>query len=238
MQFIFDHLTALIISSTVILIIVVMQVRGSFSMIETHVAESVQNEMQDLHEILEWELSMMPTQDYTNNVAIPDGRFLGPGTFRCEFTQTGNNTTQFIFPTFDKEFGIADSLQPPVDSMDVIEVRYDLVALNDSISVSTGATDIFLPIYRLERYVNGGFSGDLNEVLTDFQIQHIALNGGPNGYTSITGNCPSTMRKIRYNYRMVTQGIDFITNDQRSSGQLNQGQFGMTVDLINWKSSF
>lgn len=234
MQFILDHLSALIISSVVLLIAVGMQVRGSFGLIESHIADTVQNEIQSMHKILEWELSMMPTEDYVNNTAIPEGRFHGPGgAFNCAFAQTGDNTTEFTFPTFDRTFGIPDSLQPPIDSSIVIEVKYRLVEY-DSAYVSTGTNDLRFPLYRLERSVNDTLTGYLNEILTGFQVQQLPLGGGPNGFAATSGGCPPNMRKVRYQYRMVTQGIDFSDKNKRSTNRLNQGQFGMTVDLMNW----
>lgn len=237
MQFILDHLSALIISSVVILIIVSIQVRGTYSMIETHVSETVQNDVQSLHEILEWELTQMATEDYITSVALPEGRFHGAsGTFQCWFDQdpVNGNTRTFVFPTFDRPFGIPDSLQPPPDSVDIIEVKYSLVPYGDSLSVWSDTAFQHLGLYRLERSVNDTLTGYLNEVITDFRVEQVSLGGGPEGYIGVDGPCPTDMRRIRYEYKMLNQGMDFATNDQLNTNRLNQGQFGMTVNLEMW----
>ena len=237
MQFILDHISALIISSVVILVVALVQVRGTYNMIETQVAETVQNEMQSLHEIMEWELSMMATEDYITSTALPEGRFHGAsGSFQCRFEQDpiNGNTTTFIFPTFNRPFGIPDSLQPPPDSVDIIEVKYSLIPYGDSLSVWANTSFENAGLFRLERSVNDTLTGYLNEILTNFRVEQVSLGGGPDGFTEIHGPCPTDMRRIRYEYKMVNQGMDFTTNDQQNTNRLNQGQFGMTVDLKMW----
>ena len=206
-------------------------------MIETHVSETVQNDVQSLHEILEWELTQMVTEDYINNVALPEGRFHGAsGTFQCWFDQdlVNGNTSTFVFPTFNRPFGIPDSLQPPPDSVDVIEVRYSLVPYGDSLSVWADTAFQKSELYRLERSVNDTLTGYLNEVLTDFRVEQVSLGGGPEGYIEVDGPCPTDMRRIRYEYKMLNQGMDFSASDQTNTNRLNQGQFGMTVNLEMW----
>lgn len=237
MQFILDHLAALIISTTVLTIVAIIQIRSTNTMIETHVVEGVFTDMQSLHEMLEWELSMMATEDYIDTKAKPEGRFWGhTGNFHCELSQdtVKGNTTEFIFPTFEIPFGIADSLRPPPDSVDVIEVKYTLVPLTDSLAVWSNTDFENVGLFRLERSVNDTLTGSLNEVLANFRVEQIALNGGPDGFIASSGMCPTDMKKIRYQYQVINQGIDLVTDDQVNTNRLNQGQFGMTIDLARW----
>ena len=232
MQFILDHLSALIISSVVILIVALIQVRSSSSLIESHVAETVEKDLQSMHDMLQWDISQMATETITNQ-KLADGKYFG-GAYTCQFSQSGNLTDTLTFTTLDRPYGIPDSLQPHIDSLHVIKVSYILTPYGDSTLEWSGTTQQQVPLYRLERSVNDTLSGYLSEILTGFRVEQLQVSAGPEGYAALNGPCPNTMRAIRYEYSMVTQGVDFVTTDQLNTNRLNQRQFGTTVNLVLW----
>ncbi|MBX2820499.1 MAG: hypothetical protein KTR29_12480 [Rhodothermaceae bacterium] len=231
MQFVLDHISALIIASAVILIIAVIQVRGSFDLIESTVSESVERDAISLHEMLQWDIVHMTTEDQTNDRAA-DGKYFG-GSYECAFSQSGDLTDTLTFAALSAPFDTTGA--PPLDSLHAIKVSYALVPNGDSTRVWSDTTELRVPLYRLQRSVNDTLTGFLSEIITDFQVQQLSVGGGPEGFVALNGPCPSNMRALRYEYRVVTPGVDFKTTDQRNTNRLNQRQFGITVNLDNYK---
>jgi|GEM_PF-5622004 len=231
MQFVLDHISALIIASAVILIIAVVQVRGSFDLIESTVSETVEIDAYSLHKMLEWDIAHMATEDQTNLKAA-DGKYFG-GSYECAISQSGNLTDTLTFASMNAPFDT--TLSTPLDSLHAIKVSYTLVPNGDSTRVWSDTTELRVPLFRLQRSVNDTLTGYLSEIITDFQVQLLSVGGGPEGFVALNGPCPTNMRALRYEYRVVTPGVDFKTTDQRNTNRLNQRQFGITVNLDNFK---
>ena len=218
-----DHLAAVIITSVILLVYALVQVRGTQTASETTVNQIVYSEALSITDLLSVDIENMLTP--TQSTATLGG-------YTCQVAlDASGNTVSFSFPTLDPD---STNLDP--SSWDAIQVRYDLNLTGDSVRVFENQAIVSKNLYTLDRSVitasatidTGGSMG----YITDFSIQ-IGSRGSPTFLTN--GVCPAaSMTRVRYSYKMATRGVDFITTDQLSTNNLNTSRFGSTVVLSNY----
>ena len=224
MNIFIDHLAAMIIASVALLIIVLVQVRGTQTSADSLINYQVFEEIMNVREYLQRDLENMLTEVQTQ-AAIDESRYRGSGALLCSGTDSSGHTISFSFPTLNN---------PDSTNGLVIEVTYDLIKTGNNVQfLSQGVTQT-LPIFRLERLVNGVFSGSTTDVITAFRLETLQRGAGFTNFTPINGGCPSDLAKVRFEYKIAANGLDFSAGDQRSTSQTNISRFGATVHLSNW----
>ena len=236
MHILLDHISAVLVSSVLVVILLLLQIRGTQSNAEVTVNHMVRSETLEIVEILERDLLNMRTQVQTD-AAQSAGKLSGGISFRCSTAvgtaSVGADTTKvFEFPTLlDPQ--IAAGLADP-DSAEVAIVSYRLIR-EPGLSVSRlmGSGTVNHPIYRLERLVSGATTGLSQSTVTFFNIEFGLRDGSFQPATS--SNCPiGNMSRVRFQIQMARNGVEDIAADQRARSQTNFSRFGGTVDLINW----
>ena len=226
MHVILDHLAAVIISSVILLVLALVQVRGTQSNTEATMNHIVYSEALNINEFLERDIENMLTVDQTN-AAIAAGKMIGAGAWSCQITNaTGNLTQAFTFPTLNP-----DSTLDPTDPS-AIQVTYTLTATGDSALVPINGTLVNSPLFRLRRMINTDVTGLSMGIVSHFLVE--AANRGVPGYPTISGACPANMSKVRFEYKLAADPVEFATTNQRNTNQLNVSRFGSTVSLTNW----
>ena len=239
MQVILDNLMAVVISSVLVFIFALLQLRGMSNTSETSLNYMVRTETLSIARMLEQDIENMRTEDQTNE-AIANGDFTGGGVFSCVAVDGGTDdlTLEFTFPTLLDHQGTT-SLSDPTTA-DVQLISYVLVDTGTLLPLKSGGTTTNLPLYRLERRVNGVSGGGSRGYVIDFKVEF--LQGGTGTPLLAHGrstpsnvSCPSDMKKVRFQIKMATDAITNVTHDQESTSQLNFSRYGNTIDLINWQ---
>ncbi len=241
MHVLIDHLAAMLIGSTVLLIFIVIQLRGSQAATEATVNHIVYREAVDLSMNLERDLENMLSPAQTAN-AISSGRlFPAVGAFTCQITTVnspaGDLTTSFTFPTVaDADSSVTSTVDPL--TAQALQVVYNLTPTADSIDINIGNAIQRVPLHELERLVNSVVTGKSKGFMSQFVVE-TALRDSV-GYTRTIGTnvpCPPTMTKIRFEYKPATDGVEFVTAHQRSTSRHNVSRLGLTVNLSNWENA-
>lgn len=235
-----DHLAALIISSTVLLIFIIIQMSGTQATTEATINHIVYTEAIDLARNLERDLENMLSPAQTAS-AITDGRlFPAVGTFTCQITTdstaAGDLTTSFTFPTVaDADSSITSTVNPL--AAQALQVVYNLNPTGDSLDINIGNAIQRVPLHELQRLVNGAVTGQSKAYMTQFVIE--MASRGNVGFARIIGTtpCPAALRKIRFEYKLAAAPAEFITADQRSTSRHNVSRYGSTVNLANWENT-
>ena len=215
-----DHLMAVIISSVILLIFALVQVRGTQTSTEATINHIVFDEAMSMNEYLQSDFENILNQTQAENA-------MGAGAFSCLITRDGaDNFLAFTFPTLNP-----DSLNSDPTNWDAIQVTYTLNPTGDTLQILESGSTIDKPLFSLERAVNGVYSGGSQAFVTDFTVE--ITNRGTVGFQSV-GPCANTMRKIRFSYKLATVPVDFATNDQRATSNTNMSRFGSTVHLSNY----
>ena len=234
MQYFLDHIASIMIVSVVLLIIVVVQVRGTQSAAESTINNMVYNDVVNISSFLKRDLENMLTQPQAAD-AETAGRYTyasSGGVTLCtgvDSTTGGihsaNHTVSFRFPT------LADPDNPLTSN--VIEVEYDLVKTGKTITLPTQDSTQTIPLFRLNRVANGVFSGASEDAVTAFRIEALEAGDRYNAFTRINGGCTVDLRKVRFEFKMAQDGVDMEAR-KSSTSQTNISRFGATVHLSNW----
>ena len=226
MHVILDHLAAVIISSVILLVLALVQVRGTQTNTEATMNHIAYSEALNINDFLERDLENMLTTDQVT-AAIAAGKMIGAVGWSCQLTNpTGVLTQSFTFPTLNP-----DSVLNPTDPS-AIQVTYTLNATGDSAFVPVNGALVFSPLFQIRRIVDGTITGASMGVVTNFLIE--AASRGVPGFPTAAGTCPASMSKVRFEYKLAVEPVEFTTTDQRNTNQLNVSRFGATVSLTNW----
>ena len=235
MQIILDHLASIFIGAVILLIVVYIQLRGSLGAAESTINHLVYSEALHVNQLLERDLENMLTRAQVNQASSFTG---GSGTFACSLhTQNGRADT-LTFATLADPAVTMNSVGDPTNTA-AIEVQYILEPAGDSISVTTGNTTQLLPLFVLNRYVGGVITANSLPYVTHFEVtfgmQGNSLFIPTDLQANTTTLCEPNIAKVRYDFKLVAEGIDFISLDQKSTSNLNVSRFGSTVNLSNWE---
>lgn len=236
MHIFLDHISALLVSAVLVIILVLLQIRGAQSNTEITINHLVRSETLDIAEMLERDLLNMRTVVQTE-AAEDAGHLQGGTAFRCSTAiggaSVGQDTTKlFEFPTLvDPQ--VAAGLTDP-DSAEVAIVSYRLIReAGQSVARLMSSGTITHPLYRLERQVSGYATGLSQSTVTFFNVE-FGLRDGSFQQASMS-DCPiSNMSRVRFQIQTARNGVQDIAGDQRAMSQINFSRYGGTVDLINW----
>ncbi len=228
MQFIFDHISSVLVASVVLVIFAMLQLRGSQTLSETSIHQMVYSDALDAGAMLQRDLENMRTDSQTAE-ALTRGVLAG-GAYSCAMTASGDTTLTLTFPTLADPDGVA-ALADPMDAPVQI-VTYVLEAVGDSASVDKGTSIEYYPLYRLNRIVDGTFTGGTKGNVVHFNVG--LSTQGSSVFNTGSAVCPSDLAKIRFELKTAIDGVTHVASDQRSVSQLNLSRFATTVDLTNW----
>ena len=230
MQAIFDHMAAVIIGGGIILIFSLIQVRGTQTATEATINNVIVSEVVQLSEFLKRDLENMRTQAQTDE-AISGGKMTGGAAYSCQLSTAGGVTTQLTFPTLADPETAAGLTEP--DSANVVLVTYQLTDSGNTITIPENGVDRTLPLYTLDRMIGSDYTGGSGEYVTHFLVEF--ANQGSTDFSSMSAGCSDDLTKIRFEFKVATQGVDWATTDQAATGQLNISRYGGTVSLLNWE---
>lgn len=233
MQFFLDHIASILIVSVVFLIMILVQLRGTESATELTINNIVYNDVVNMTSYLQRDLENMLTEQQATD-AQSDGRYTyGTGVLLCagdDTTTSGihaaNHTNFFRFPTLEDP-------DAPLTS-NVIEVEYDLVNTGKTITLPTQDSTQTIPVFRLNRMVDGVWDGSSDDNITSFRVETLNQFDAYNAFSLTNGSCATNLRKIRFEFKMAQNGVEFTAGDQVSTSQTNVSRFGTTIHLSNW----
>ena len=240
MQIILDHLASIFITGAILLIIVFIQLRGSLGAAESTINHMVYSEALNINELLERDLENMLTAAQIDSASSFVG---GTGVFACSLITGQGRAQQLTFPTVaDPDNSINASGNP--NTMAAVEVTYLLEATGDSAIVPVGSTEQLMPLFILNRYVGTNVTASSLPFLTNFDVRFgyqgdtnfipadLAINATTQCGNNLTG---PFLTKVRFDFKLVAEGLEFVARNQRSTSQLNISRFGSTVSLSNWE---
>jgi len=234
MQYFLDHLASILVVSVVLLIMVLVQIRGTQSAAESTINGIIFTDVVDMTEILKRDLENMLT-DPQATAAQTDSSYLGGGVTLC----IGNDTTTSgIHAAQHTAFFSFPTRKPPEDvtNSEIIEVRYNLVSTGETITLPTRDSTQTIPLFRINRLVNGLFAGGSGDNVTSFRIETLNRFDDFDAFNIIDGSCSANLRKVRFEFKMAQNGVDFASGDgQTSTSQTNISRFGTTIHLTNWE---
>lgn len=228
MQFIFDHMAAFFAMSGVMLIFGLIQIRGTQSASEAVINNMVYSEIVGFSEYMQVDLNNMRTQAQVEE-AISNDNYTGGMAYECGITKSGDVTTVLKFPTLADPFAGYSSSNP--EDTEIILVEYELTDTGETITIPRENSKEVVNLYTIERTVDGKSTGGSAKYVTHFLVEF--LDRGSNSFSSNSASCSANLSKVRFELKFATEGIEFITTDQRSTSQTNVTRFGATVDLPN-----
>ena len=230
MQVVFDHITGVIVAGAVLLIYAFIQFRGWQSASEATINYQVYSELLDLSQVIAMDIENMRTEDQTTE-ANSRGKLTGGSGFLCQITTSAGVTTTFSFPTLadpDAAYAMAD----PADA-DVIIVTYQLTDTKETFKLPQSNGTSTVPLYRLDRFIDGENRGGSQENITHFLVE--LSSTGSSTFSSSSGTCPTDLEQVRFELKLVTNGIGETLDGQNTSNQVNISRYGTTVSLPNWE---
>lgn len=237
MQAIFDHINSIIISSVVLLIFIFLQFRNTMNASEQTINYMVLSEVYLMNQMLEKDLENMLTAAQTNQ-AIAANQYRGAsGAFTCELTVSDNQVSELTFPSLNLHVDSSMSALNPME-LEAHEIEYRLTATGDSTNIPVQNVTQRVPLYRLDRVINDTLTANSLPYITSFSVQFIdrttntptPANNSVNGTTA----CALDLSRVRFEFSLASEGVEFITQDQRSTSRHNMSRFGSTVSLSNW----
>lgn len=229
MYVLFDHLTALIAASAVLLIFVVLQFRGWQSASDAAVNHMMYSELLGIKQYLQTDVENIRSESQTDT-AIDRGTFTG-GAYSCQITTSGGVTTTFTFPTLadpDGDYDLAD----PEDAQ-VTLITYQLVDTGSKIQLPQGDSYSTVPVYRLNRVIDGVVTGGSRANITHFLVE--LSSRGSTTFSSSSGPCPANLEKVRFEFKIATDYNTTAADGQNTSNPINISRYGTTVTLANWE---
>ena len=226
----FDHLTGVIVAGAVLLIYAFIQFRGWQSASEATIHNVVYTDALAIGKIIETDIENMRTEDQTNE-AHNRGKLTGGTTFTCELTTGSGVTTSFTFPTLSDpggDYALAD----PADAKVAI-VTYTLTDTGDVMKLREGSATNTVPIYRIDRMIDGNYAGGSQSNITHFLVE--LSDKGSSTFSSTSSTCPTNLEKVRFELKLATNGLGESPDGQESNSQTNMSRFGNTVTLANWE---
>lgn len=235
MQIILDHLASFFIGAVILLIVVYIQLRGSLGAAESTINHMVYSEALHINQLLERDLENMLTSAQVLKASSFTG---GSGVFACSLHTENGRADTLTFPTLaDPEITMNSAGDPATTA--AIEVKYVLDPAGDSVAVQVGSTTQLIPLFTLNRYVGGVITASSLPYITNFEVR--LGNQGNNVFIpadlepETTTICGASLTKVRYDFKLIAEGIEFISLDQRSTNNLNVSRFGSTINLSNWE---
>ncbi len=227
MHVFFDHLSAIVISSAIIIIAALIQVRGSQQAAESTISHMVYADILEFKTFLDRDLENMLNEVQTDQ-AIAEGRYAGGPAFTCAGVDSAGYTTSFTFPTLADQDSTGGT---------VLEITYVLVNTGQSISIPGRDSTETHPLFRIERLAGSSYTGTSQNNVIAFRIETAGEGDGYSNFTPLQGACPDDLLKIRFEFKLANQGAGYATADQRSMSQSNMSRFGNTLHLSNWELS-
>lgn len=206
MSALFDHLAAILIGTTIILIVLVVQQRSRQHAVETTVGHTVQARTYSFARMLERDIENMRSEAEAMAVL---------GRYTCAVTTVGGQTTAFTFPTL---------LAPDQGALSPLgHVTYRLEATSDSVRAG-GATRA---LFRVVRETDDGSGptpdGGSGETIVGFDIGLFALRA-----TTPATTCPDNLSRVRLDIETAAEGPSRLSNDQSATGTRTLSRLGFT----------
>lgn len=204
MSLILDHLTAILVGSSLIGVLLFVQQRGQQTAIESTIHHSVQTQSFSLTETLSRDLENIRNSEITG--------------VQAHVSREGNNTAALRFITLaDPTLGEAS---PLIAVTYRLEDTGELVEVNDSLST----------VFRLARYMNDGsgyvFSGSSTETIVGFNASLLPSDGS----TPVEGGTePDDFGVINVSFTAARPSVAWLAGDQTTSGRSSQTQQGFAL---------
>lgn len=229
MQAILDNITAVIVSGSIMMIFAFLQIRGTQTAADATINHMVYAELMQTSFYLKSDIENMRTEAQTDE-AINRSKLSGGSAYDCQVQTSGGITTSFTFPTL-KDPTTAYKLADPEDA-EVVLVTYQLTDTGETLKVPEGHTSSNRTLYSLDRMVNGATTGGSKNFVTHFLVEFSSK--GSSNFSSNSGTCPTDMAKVRFEFKLATEGVEMVAVDQQSTSQTNISRYGATIDLQNW----
>ncbi len=228
MQAILDNITAVIVSASIMMIFAFLQIRGTQTASEATINHMVYADLMQTSFYLKTDLENMRSEAQTDE-AINRSKLSGGSAYNFQLQTSGGLTTSFTFPTL-KNPATAYTLADP-DDAEVQLVTYQLTDTGETLDVPEGHTSSNRTLYSLDRMVDGVSTGGSKNFVTHFLVE--LANKGSANFSSNSGTCPSDLAKVRFEFKLATEGIEMVSHDQQSTSQTNVSRYGATIDLSN-----
>jgi len=226
----FDQLIGIIVAGAVLLIYAFIQFKGWQSSSEATMYNMVYSDALELSEIVETDVENMRTEEQTTE-AESRGNLVGGTIFECQLTTSGGVTTEFKFPTLsdpDNAYTLSDP-----DDASVSIVTYELIDTGNTMVLTEGQSTSTIPLYRLDRTINGNYAGGSQGNITHFLVE--LSQKGSDSFSSNSGPCPTELDNVRFEFKIATNSLGQSPDGQSSTSQVNISRFGTTVILANWE---
>ena len=206
MAVILDHLTAIIVASSLLGVLLFVQQRGHQRAAENTIHHNAQVQAFSIMETLERDIENMRDEHLTDEP-------------QC-VQHDGTNTTFLRFHTLaDPSLG---------ETSPILAVSYELEDAGWEVPVN----GVLTPVYRLARYVRDGsgsgyvLDGGSTETLTGFQASLISEDGS----TVQTDGCGiDQMGRVRVELTAAQMSVSRLASDQNATSRSNQTQQAFTV---------
>ena len=214
MQVILDHLGAILVSSVLIVIFSVIQLRSQQSSIDARRDQIVLSRTYDFAEMLERDLENMRSEKQAQDSL---------GLYKCRVERADSLTTQFTFPTL-----LADGSGGDLTAAPIVHVTYDLKPV--------GTTSVMgkpRALYKVNRSVDGypQHSGSSGDVVADFRIDLLKRDGTPAAAATTTADCAAETRQVRVQMLAAMDGVT--PNGWSAGSHFNTARYGATLRPSN-----
>ncbi len=235
MQILLDNLASIFIAAAILLIIVYVQLRGSLGAAESTINYMVYSEALNINTLLERDIENMLKAAQIAEASSFTG---GSGAYACSLYVFNNQARILTFPTIANPDSTMNAAGNPGNT-DAIQVSYVLETTGDSARVLVGNVMQFVPLFAINRMVGTDTTARSLPYVTNFEVRFGNkgdLDFFPSSLSDTTNTlCSADMAKVRYDFKLVGDDIEFVSRDQRSTGQMNVSRFGATVDLANFE---
>ena len=228
MQVIFDHIGAVVVGGGILLIFAFIQMRGTQSSADATINHMVISEATLVGQYFQRDIENMRTEAQTEE-SIARGKFTGGSGYSCQLTKTGSVTTQITFPTLAAP-DLVPTLTDPDDAA-VVLVSYVLTDTGNSVPILQDGVETNKKLYRLDRMVDGNYTGGSGDYLTHFSVEF--ANKGAGIFSSASTACSPDLAQVRFEFKVASGGMEWSATDQRSTSQLNTSRLAKTIALAN-----
>ena len=219
MQFLFDHIAAVVVSSALLLVFAAVQQRGQQSAIAAERQHAVKTSAQGYLQMLEQDIENMGSRVVRSQ-------------YECELRTDGSNTTLFHFSTLGDPRSAAPSTENVTYRLEPFQTA---AGMQRTVDVQGTAR----PLYRLERWEGGTYdeatgrvtggtrAGGGRPVITQFTVE--LRVDGPGGHQT-SGRCSSMdVRSVEVSLMAALQSVEELTASQKAVHHVNTSRYGVVI---------
>ena len=214
MQAILDHLGAILVSSVLLAIFGVIQLRGQQSSIDAQRDYIVTSRAYNFTTLLERDLENMRSEKQAQDAL---------GMYECRVERSDSLTTQLTFPTL-----LADASGGDPTAAPIVHVTYKLEPVGTANAMGKTRT-----LYKVDRSVDGypEHSGSSGDVVTDFRVDLLKREGTPTVGATTTADCAAETRQVRVQMLASMEGVT--PNGWSAGSHFNTSRYGVTLQPSN-----